>query len=130
MSPTCLARCTQRTGSVASTGLGSTVRLQTRPTTDIEQFDHLRITSGDETVAVLEGPTRNKVKHIEPQLGDGQQLVTSDDTCTSYCKSNCTCTECVYGCSNCCDPSTGTCSGCDDDGGGGGPCSPAGCAEP
>lgn len=98
--------------SVISIGAGTAAGKRIGGATDVRQFDALHVVSGGETVGTLSNPTWEDVRRVETELDDDQQLVTPDAECTAYCESNCPCYPCVYGCSNCCDPSNNICDDC------------------
>ncbi|WP_135826022.1 solute carrier organic anion transporter [Halorussus ruber] len=98
--------------SVLSTGLaGASSRPGAKPTA-IDKYDRLRIVSDGKTVGTVENPTWETVKEVETTLDDDQTLVTPDDECTAFCRSNCDCSPCAYGCYDCCDPADSICSCC------------------
>lgn len=93
--------------SVASASLEPGVKLGT-----VEKYDQLKIVKDGETVDTVESPTWEKVGEVEADLDSDQHLVSPDDECVAKCESNCTCTNCLVGCFDCCNPSENKCDCC------------------
>lgn len=107
-------------GSAMSVGVAGASRPDPR-VGDIEQYDAIHVRDGDEVVRTVENPTWDDVKRLENEATTSQQVVTPDGSCSTFCCDNCSCSDCVCSCSNCCDPSAEICSCCD--------CSTPGCED-
>lgn len=80
---------------------------------DIEQVDRVFLKDGNRVIDTVENPTWDDVKQLNSDATDDQQVVSSDDTCYEYCRSNCSmyCT-CAYACDNCCNVQEEICDCC------------------
>ncbi|USZ68249.1 hypothetical protein NGM10_00565 [Halorussus salilacus] len=101
-------------GSALSLGIGGAAADSGARQVDISEFDRVLVKEGDRVVETVEAPTWDDVKRLNSETTADQQVVTPDDDCVEFCRSNCstTCDSCAYGCFNCCNPEEEICSCC------------------